>query len=75
MAKKPHIRTLMETKHVKVSKGPLQSACQYFCQIFWSLWEEISLKNSILVVCEILRLFANILTLDDKYSLSLKASV
>ena len=75
MAKKPHIRTLMETKHVKVSKRPLKFACQYFCQIFCSLLEEISLKNSILVVCQILRLFVKILTPDDKYSLSLKASV
>ena len=33
------------------------------------------LKNSVLVVSEILRLFVNILTPDEKYSLSVKASV
>ena len=35
----------------------------------------MSSKTSVLVVSEILRLFVNILTPDDKYSLSVKASV
>ena len=43
--------------------------------IFCSLWKNFSSKNSVLVVCEILRLFVNILTPDDKYSLSVKISV
>ena len=33
------------------------------------------LKNPFLIVFEILRLFVNILTADDKYSLPVKASV
>ena len=37
--------------------------------------KKISSKNSFLVVSEILRLFVNILTPDEKYSLSVKASV
>ena len=32
-------------------------------------------QNSVLVVSDILRLFVNIFTPDDKYSLSVKASV
>ena len=35
----------------------------------------MSPKNPVLVVSEILRLFVNILTPDDKYSLSVKATV
>ena len=35
----------------------------------------MSSKNSVLVVSEMLRLFVNILTPDEKYSLFLKASV
>ena len=35
----------------------------------------MSSKNSLLVVSEILRLFVNILTPDEKYSLSVEASV
>ena len=36
---------------------------------------EIHLQKLFLEVSEILRLFVNILTADDKYSLSVKASV
>ena len=69
MPKKPRVRTLMESQHVKGSETRLKSARQYFCQIFWSLWKEISSKNSVLVVSEILRLFFNIFTPDYKYCL------
>ena len=33
------------------------------------MWKELTLKKSLLVTWEILRLFVNILTADDKYSL------
>ena len=75
MPKKPRVRTLMESQYVKVFERFLQASRQYFCHIFWSLWNEISSKDSVLVLSEILRLFVNILTPDDKYSLSVKASV
>ena len=75
MPKKIRVRNLMDSQHVNVSERLLKSARQYFCHIFWSLWKKISSKNSVLVVSEILRLFVNILTPDDKYSLSVKASV
>ena len=44
-----------------------------FLTYFWSLGKEISSENSALLVSETLRLFVNILTPDDKYSLSVKA--
>ena len=75
MHKKSCVRTLMDSQHVKGSETLLKSARQYFCHIFWSLWKNMSSKNSLLVVSEILRLFVNILTPDEKYSLSVKASV
>ena len=75
MHKKPLGRTLMGSLHVKGSERLLKSARQYLCHIICSLWNKISSKNSVLVVSEILRLFVNILTPDDKYSLSVKASV
>ena len=65
----------MDIQHVKGSKALLESARKKFCHIFSTLWKDFSLKNSLLVVSEILRLFVNILTLDDKYSLSLSLSV
>ena len=68
------VRTRMDSEHVKSSERLLKSTRQYFFQIFWSLWKTISSKNSAVVVSEILRLFINILTPDDKYSLSVKTS-
>ena len=75
MLKMSCVRKLMGSQKVKGTKTLLKSARQYFCHIFWSLWKKISSKNSFLEVSEILRLFVNILTPDDKYSLSVKASV
>ena len=75
MNRKTRIRTLINSQHVKGSETLLKSARQYFCHIFWSLWKKISSKNSVLVVSEILRLFVNILTPNDKRSLSVKAGV
>ena len=75
MPKKARVRTFMESQHVKGSKCLLKSARLYFCHIFWSLWKEITSKDSVLLVSEILRLLINISTTDDKYSLSAKASL
>ena len=78
MPKKPRVRTLMDSQHVKGFKGSeslLKSARQCFCNIFWKLWKEISSKNAVLVVPGILRVFADILTPHDKYSLFGKAGV
>ena len=75
MHKTPRVRKLMGSQHVKRSERLLKSARQYFCYILWSPQKQICSKNSALVVSEILRLFINILTTDDKYSLSIKASV
>ena len=75
MPEKTRVRTLMDTQHVKGSQKLLKSATHYFRNIFLSLRKEISSKNSVLVVSEILRLFVNILTPNDKYSLSVKAGI
>ena len=75
MPKKSQIRTLTDSQHVKGSETLHKSARQYFPDIFLSLWKKITSKNSVLVVFEILTLFVNILTPDDKYSLSVKVGV
>ena len=75
MDKKPRVRTLMDSQHVKGSETLHKSARKYFSHIFWSLWKKINSKNFFLVVCEILTLLVNIVTPDDKYSVSVKASV
>ena len=75
MFKKSRVRRLIYSQHVKGSKTLLKSVWQYFCRVFWSVWNKMTLKNSLSVVSETLRLFVNILTPDDKYTLSVKASV
>ena len=75
MPKKPLVRTLMDSQHVKGSERLLKSARHFFGQIFLSLWKEISSKTSVLVLPEILTHLVNILTPDDNDSLSVKASV
>ena len=75
MPKKRPVRTLVGSEQVKRSETLHESARQYFCQFFLSLWKKIRSRTSVLVVSVILKLFVNILTTDDKYSLSVKASV
>ena len=75
MPKKHRVRTLMDSQHVKGSEGLRKSGRYFFGMIFWSLWKEISSKTSALVVREIFTHLVNILTPDDKDSLSVKASV
>ena len=75
MPEKLRIRKRMDSQHVRGSETLDKSSAQCFCHIFWSHRKKISSKNSVLVVSEILRLFVNILTPDDKYSLSVKARV
>ena len=50
MPKKPCLRTLMDSQHVKRSERLLKSARKWFCHIFLSLGKKISLKYAILVV-------------------------
>ena len=74
MPKKSRVRTLMDSPHVKEPETRLKFARQYFPHIFGSLWKKMSSKNCFLIVSLILRLFVNLLTPDDKYSLTGKAS-
>ena len=67
MFKKSHVRRLIYSQPVKVSKTLLKSTWKYFWNIFWAVWN--------IVVSETLRLFVNILAPDDKYTLSVKANV
>ena len=75
MPKKPRVRTLMDSQDVKGSETLHKSAQQYFCLIFWEVWKKIGSKKPVLVVYEILRLCVNILTPNERRSLSVKVTV
>ena len=71
MPKKSRVRTLMDNKQLKGPKYcPNLDNCSFV--IFGN---NFSSKNSVLLVSEILNLFDNMWTPDDKDSLSVKVSV
>ena len=69
MSLKSRFRGVLHNKHSKRDQRLLKSAQRYLYHIFASMSTYFSVKNSMLVVCKILRLFVNTLTDDDKYSL------
>ena len=75
MPQTPLVRTVMDSQDVKAYETLLKSARQSFSPVFWKFSNKICSKNYVLVVSEILWLVLNILTPDDKYSLSVKAGV
>ena len=75
MRKKPRVRTLIDSQHDKGTETLIEIGQHYFSQIFLTLWKKVSSKNSFLEVSEILRRFVSKLRPDDKYPLSVKASV
>ena len=74
MPKKPLVRTLVSSQHVKVSETVFKISWLDFWHFFWAPRKKLSSRNCILIVSEILRLFINILIPHDKYSLSVKVS-
>ena len=75
MPKKARVTKVMDSQYVKRFETLLKFTREYFCDISWSLPKRVSSKNSVLVVSEILRWFVGILTPDDEYSLSVKATI
>ena len=47
----------------------LKSEPHHLYHIYWSLWTQTSRNKYLLVICKVFRMFLNILTGDDKYSL------
>ena len=61
-------RTYFENQQVKVSEILVKSAWEHFYLFFSSLWGELILKTSRLLICEILGVFIKTLRADEKYS-------
>ena len=60
-------RTSFESQHVKASETLVKSAWEHFYRTFSSLWGDMMSEISPLVKFEILGVFNNTLTTDDKY--------
>ena len=59
--------TFFDSQHVKGCQTLVKSLWEHFYHIFSPLWGELIWKSSLLLICEILRVFVNTLTVDEKY--------
>ena len=69
MSKKSCLREPLDKEHGKRAQTLLESEQEHLYHFYWSLWRQLSWKKSLLVICKVLRLFVNTLTVDDKCSL------
>ena len=75
MFETPCFKKPFESQHAKTSKTLIKFGWQHFYQIFQSFWQSLSWEMFLLKICEILWLFVNTLTTDDKYSLCYRESL
>ena len=70
MSEKSRFRFTFQKKDGRRVSALLRSERQHLYHIYWSMGRQFNCKKSLLVICEILRLFVNILSAVDKYWLS-----
>ena len=68
LSRKRRFRTCFSSHRVNGGQTLLKPAWEHLYHIFWSLWMEMTWKISPLQKFEILGVFVNTLTADDKYS-------
>ena len=68
ISKKYRFRIPLDNQHVQRAQKHLKSERRHVYHIDWSLWRQLSLKKSLLVIWKILKLFVNTFTAYDKYS-------
>ena len=69
MSKKHRLRTPFNSQHVKGTQTLVKCTRQYLYHIFPSILGKLSYKMSLLVICKMLGLFFNTLTVNEKYFL------
>ena len=69
MSKESHSRGLFNNQHCRLAETQLKSKRKHLYHNYWTLWAQFSCKKSLWVICNILGLFVNPLSADDKYSL------
>ena len=69
MSKKSRFRRHFDKQHGKWDQIVLKFEWQHFYHIYWSLWTQLSSKESLLVTGKILGLLSNTLAACHKYSL------
>ena len=69
MSKKSRFKGYFGKQYGKRAQTLLKFAWQHLHHIYWSLWIQLTCKNSLLVTCKISRLFPSTLSADGKFSL------
>ena len=69
MSKNFRLNGTFGKQHGKRPQTLLKFPWQHLYHIYWSLWRQLTYKNSMLVICKTSRLFPNRLSGDGKYSL------
>ena len=69
LSKKRRLKTSFDSQHVKGPQTLVKAAWEHLYHISPSLWGEMIWKISPSLKCEILGVFVNTLTADDKYGL------
>ena len=69
MSKKSLFRLIFQKKDGRRVSALLRSGRQHLYNIYWSKGRQLNCKKYLLVICKILRLFVNILSAIEKYSL------
>ena len=67
LSKKRRFRTYFDSQQVKGSESLVKSPWEHFYHIFWSLLGDMIRKISPLAKFDILGVFVNTMTVDDKY--------
>ena len=69
ISKKSTFRGPFHKQHAKGYQTLFKSEPHHLYHIYCSLWRQFCGRQSLLVICKVLRLLLNTLTADDKYSL------
>ena len=69
ISKKSLFKGFYKKQHGKCAQTLLKCEGQLLYDIHWSMWRQLSSKESLLVICKISRLFPNTLSTDGKYPL------
>ena len=65
----PRLRRSVEKQHGKCTQTIFKFEEQVLYHIYWSMQRQLPFKKSLLVICEISRVFPNTLSANGKYSL------
>ena len=69
ISKNSRFRWSFEKQDGKQTQTLLKFQRQNFYDIYWSMWRQLNCKRSLLNICKTLRVFVNILSVNDKFSL------